>query len=148
MLVGGIALTITSLEGMVLTPLLLSRAGSLNHVAIFTAIAFWSWAWGASGMLLAVPMLMAFKAVCDHVEGLEALADMLGTRDEPEPRACRRRSSSQGGLKTALYFASDVAVGLQTDRRSLPPCDASTRPMTAVAAAARPHVVSSPCSIR
>ena len=83
-LVGGITLTITTLEGMVLTPLLLSRAASLNHVAIFTAIAFWSWAWGAPGLLLAVPMLMVFKAVCDHVEGLEAIADMLGTRDEPE----------------------------------------------------------------
>jgi predicted PurR-regulated permease PerM len=84
-LVGGITLTITSLEGMVLTPLMISRAGALNHVAIFTAIAFWSWAWGATGMLLAVPMLMVFKAVCDHVEGLDVLADMLGTRDEPEP---------------------------------------------------------------
>ena len=71
-LVGGMALTITSLEGMVLTPLLLSRAGALNHVAIFTAIAFWSWAWGAAGMLLAVPMLMVVKAVCDHVDGLQA----------------------------------------------------------------------------
>jgi predicted PurR-regulated permease PerM len=83
-LVGAVTLTITSIEGMVLTPHLLSRAGALNHVAIFTAIAFWSWAWGAAGMLLAVPMLMAFKAVCDHVEGLRAVADLLGTSDEPE----------------------------------------------------------------
>jgi len=83
-LVGAVTLTITSLEGMVLTPHLLSKAASLNHVAIFTAIAFWSWAWGAAGMLLAVPMLMAFKAVCDHVEGLRAVADLLGTSDEPE----------------------------------------------------------------
>ena len=84
LLVGGVTLTITSIEGMVLTPHLLSKAGSLNHVAIFTAIAFWSWAWGAVGMLLAVPMLMVFKAVCDHVEGLQAVADLLGTGDDPE----------------------------------------------------------------
>jgi len=83
-LVGGVTLTITSIEGMVLTPHLLSKAGSLNHVAIFTALAFWSWAWGASGMLLAVPMLMVFKAVCDHVDSLHAVADLLGTSDEPE----------------------------------------------------------------
>ncbi|HET9012187.1 MAG TPA: AI-2E family transporter [Gemmatimonadaceae bacterium] len=83
LLVGGVTLTITSIEGMVLTPHLLSKAGSLNHVAIFTAIAFWSWAWGAAGMLLAVPMLMVFKAVCDHVEGLGAVADLLGTSDDP-----------------------------------------------------------------
>ena len=84
LLVGGVTLIITSIEGMVLTPHLLSKAGSLNHVAIFTAIAFWSWAWGASGMLLAVPMLMAFKAVCDHVDSLQPVADLLGTSDEPE----------------------------------------------------------------
>ena len=84
-LVGVVTLAITSLEGMVLTPHLLSRAASLNHVAIFTAIAFWSWAWGTPGMLLAVPMLMVCKAICDHVEGLEGLADLLGTSDEPAP---------------------------------------------------------------
>ena len=73
---------------MVLTPHLLSKASSLNHVAIFTAIAFWSWAWGASGMLLAVPMLMVFKAVCDHVESAEGgWRIMLGTSDEAEPVA-------------------------------------------------------------
>jgi predicted PurR-regulated permease PerM len=85
-LVGGVTLTITTLEGMVLTPHLLSKAGSLNHVALFTAIAFWSWAWGAAGMLLAVPMLMVFKAVCDHVEALKPVADLLGTSDETEAR--------------------------------------------------------------
>ena len=37
-------------------------------------------------MLLAVPMLMAFKAVCDHVDSLKAVADLLGTSDEPEPQ--------------------------------------------------------------
>jgi predicted PurR-regulated permease PerM len=86
LIVGAVTLTITSIEGMVLTPMLLSKAGALNHVAIFTAIAFWSWAWGASGMLLAVPILMAFKAVCDHVDSLRAVADLLGTSDEPEAR--------------------------------------------------------------
>jgi hypothetical protein len=29
-------------------------------------------------MLLAVPMLMATKAVCDHIEELQPLADFLG----------------------------------------------------------------------
>jgi predicted PurR-regulated permease PerM len=77
-LVGGVTLMITSIEGMVLTPHLLSKAGSLNHVAIFTAIAFWSWAWGAPGMLLAVPMLMVTKAVCDHVEEFKGIGELLG----------------------------------------------------------------------
>jgi predicted PurR-regulated permease PerM len=77
-LVAGVALAITTLEGMFLTPHLLSRAASLNHVAIFVAIAFWSWAWGVSGMLLAVPMLMVIKAVCDHVDGLKGIGRFVG----------------------------------------------------------------------
>jgi predicted PurR-regulated permease PerM len=77
-LVAGVALVITTCEGMFLTPHLISRSASLNHVAIFLAIAFWSWAWGVPGMLLAVPMLMVFKAVCDHVEGLKGIGRLVG----------------------------------------------------------------------
>jgi predicted PurR-regulated permease PerM len=80
-LVAGVALVITTVEGMFLTPLLLTRAASLNHVAIFLAIAFWSWSWGVPGMLLAVPMLMVFKAVCDHVEGLQGIGQFVGQYD-------------------------------------------------------------------
>jgi predicted PurR-regulated permease PerM len=45
---------------------------------MFVAIAFWSWAWGVPGMLLAVPMLMAMKAVCDRVEGLKPIGSLMG----------------------------------------------------------------------
>ena len=76
--VAGVALVITSLEGWLLTPTLLGRVGQLNHIAIFASLLFWSWLWGVWGMLLAVPMLMAVKAVCDHIEELQPLADFLG----------------------------------------------------------------------
>ena len=76
--VAGVALVITSLEGWFLTPILLGRVGSLNHIAIFASLLFWSWMWGVWGMLLAVPMLMAVKAVLDHVEELQPVADFLG----------------------------------------------------------------------
>ena len=77
-MVASVALVITSLEGWLLTPLLLGRVGRLNHIAIFASLLFWSWLWGVWGMLLAVPMLMATKAVCDHIEELQPLADFLG----------------------------------------------------------------------
>jgi predicted PurR-regulated permease PerM len=76
--VAGAALVITTLEGWLLTPLLLGRVGRLNHIAIFASLLFWSWLWGVWGMLLAVPMLMSIKAVCDHIEELQPLADFLG----------------------------------------------------------------------
>jgi predicted PurR-regulated permease PerM len=86
MLVAGVALVITTLEGMILTPVLLSRAASLNHVIIFVAIAFWSWVWGIPGMLLAVPILMVFKAIADHVDGLQGVSDFLGDDTDAKSR--------------------------------------------------------------
>jgi predicted PurR-regulated permease PerM len=76
--VAGIALAITSLEGWLLTPLLLSRAANMNQVAVFVGLIFWSWIWGVWGMLLAVPMLMVVKSVCDHIEDLQPVGQFLG----------------------------------------------------------------------
>ena len=58
----------------------IEHAPVLSHVVIFIALAFWSWVWGVPGMLLAVPMLMAAKAIADHVDGLQGVADFLGEK--------------------------------------------------------------------
>jgi predicted PurR-regulated permease PerM len=72
------AFAITSLEGFLLTPALMGRAARMNPVAIFVGLLFWSWIWGVWGAVLAVPMLMMVKAVCDHIEELQPLAELLG----------------------------------------------------------------------
>jgi len=77
-LVSGISLVITSLEGFLLTPWLTSRASRMNAVAIFVGLLFWGWVWNVWGMLLAVPMLMVLKAVCDHVEDFKPVGELLG----------------------------------------------------------------------
>ena len=76
--VAGIALLITTLEGWLLTPTLLGRAARMNQVSVFAGLLFWSWMWGMWGLLLAVPMMMVAKAVCDHVEGWQPIGDFLG----------------------------------------------------------------------
>jgi predicted PurR-regulated permease PerM len=77
-LVSGVSLLITSLEGFLLTPWLTSRAASMNAVAIFVGLLFWGWVWNVWGMLLAVPMLMVIKTVCDHVEDFKSVGELLG----------------------------------------------------------------------
>ncbi|MEO8077884.1 MAG: AI-2E family transporter [Acidobacteriota bacterium] len=72
------AFGITSLEGFLLTPWLMSRAAQMNPVAIFVGLLFWSWVWGLWGTILAVPLLMMLKAVCDHVEDLRSIGELLG----------------------------------------------------------------------
>ena len=76
--VAGVSLLITTLEGFLLTPLLIGRAASMNQVAVFGGLLFWSWVWGAWGILLAVPMMMVIKVICDHVEPLQPVGHLLG----------------------------------------------------------------------
>jgi predicted PurR-regulated permease PerM len=78
LVVSSVALAITTLEGFLLTPWLTSRAARMNAVAVFIGLLFWGWVWNVWGMLLAVPMLMVMKAVCDHVEDLEPVGEFLG----------------------------------------------------------------------
>lgn len=76
--VAGAALIITSLEGWLLTPVLMGRVAQMNQVAIFGGLLFWSWTWGVPGMLLAVPMMMVIKSVCDRIDGLQPIGKFLG----------------------------------------------------------------------
>jgi predicted PurR-regulated permease PerM len=77
-LVGAVALVITTLEGFLLTPWLTSRTARMNAVAVFIGLLFWGWVWNVWGMLLAVPMLMVLKAICDHVDDLKPIGELLG----------------------------------------------------------------------
>ena len=78
LIVSGVSLVITSLEGYLLTPWLTSRAARMNAVAIFIGLLFWGWIWGVWGLLLAVPMLMVIKAICDHVDDFKNVAELIG----------------------------------------------------------------------
>lgn len=78
LLVAGIALAITSLEGWLLMPVLTSRVVRTNEVAIFIALIFWSFVWGVWGTLLAVPLLVSLKACCDHIDRLKPIGELLG----------------------------------------------------------------------
>jgi len=77
-IVCAVTFAITALEGFLLTPMLMGRAAQMNPVAIFIGLLFWSWMWGIWGTVLAVPMLMMLKAVCDHVEDLQPIGELLG----------------------------------------------------------------------
>lgn len=78
LMVGGISLVITSLEGYLLTPWLTSRASQMSAVAVFVGVLFWGWLWGPWGLLLGVPILMGIKTVCDQVEDFKAVGELLG----------------------------------------------------------------------
>ena len=79
LLVGAVSCVIHGVEGFLLTPWLTSRANQMNPVAIFIGVLAWGWLWGAWGLLLGVPVLVIVKAVCDRIEDLKPVGEILGT---------------------------------------------------------------------
>lgn len=73
-----ISLVINSLEGYLLTPWLTGRAGRMNGVVVFAGILFWGWLWGAWGLLLGLPIMMAVKSACDRIEDFKAVGEFMG----------------------------------------------------------------------
>jgi len=66
-----------TLEGNFVTPWVMGRSLTLNPVLILLSIAFWGWMWGIAGIILAVPILAAFKIFCAHVEQMAPLAEFM-----------------------------------------------------------------------
>jgi predicted PurR-regulated permease PerM len=78
LLVAFLVTAVATAEGYWLTPWLTGRAARMNNVAVFVGLLFWGWVWGIAGLLLAVPLLMVTKAVCDRIEGLQPIGELLG----------------------------------------------------------------------
>ena len=50
----------------------------LNPLVVTIALMFWGTLWGAVGLLLAIPITAAIKAVCDNVISLQGFGKLLG----------------------------------------------------------------------
>lgn len=78
LLVGGSSLAIHTLIGNVLTPWWMGRVSRMSSVAVFIVVLVFGWLWGMAGLLLGVPILLIVKSVCDRVEELKPIGELLG----------------------------------------------------------------------
>ena len=73
-----IPLAASVLIGVLLQAALLGRAARMNAPIVFIALLFWGMLWGAWGLLLAMPIMVAIKSICDRVESLAGIGQFLG----------------------------------------------------------------------
>ncbi|HEY9453440.1 MAG TPA: AI-2E family transporter [Bradyrhizobium sp.] len=57
----------TFLEGHFITPTIIGRRLALNALAVFLALAFWTWLWGPMGAFLSSPLLIVALIVKEHL---------------------------------------------------------------------------------
>jgi len=81
--VGSVSIILHVITGYIITPWLTSRTSRLNAVVVFVGVLAWGWLWGVWGLLLGTPILMALKAICDRVDDLKSIGELLGGSDKP-----------------------------------------------------------------
>ncbi len=70
-------LMLTTLEAYLLTPAVLSRRFTLNPLVVLVSLLFWGWIWGVPGALLAMPIIVTLRIVCDYVPSLATIGEFL-----------------------------------------------------------------------
>ena len=76
--VTGVAILIAGVIGMGFMPWLQSRFARVNAAVLFIALLFFGWLWGAAGLLLGAPLVAIAKVICDRVESLKPVGELLG----------------------------------------------------------------------
>ena len=77
LLPAGIYLGLHTLEGQLITPIVLGARMRLSPLILILALMVFGWLWGIIGLLLAVPLLVCIKIVLTNVEGMEGWAKLL-----------------------------------------------------------------------
>lgn len=76
---------LTSIEGQFVTPLIISRRMRLNTTVVFLTVAFFAWIWSVIGMVVALPILIVIKILCDETGTMQTFALFLGEQEDAKP---------------------------------------------------------------
>ncbi|WP_119717104.1 AI-2E family transporter [Cognatilysobacter tabacisoli] len=73
----GIYLGLHTLEGQIVTPIVLGRSMRVSPLVLILALMVFGWLWGLIGLLLAVPLLVCVKLVLERIEGMDGWARLM-----------------------------------------------------------------------
>ena len=77
-LIVGLYVAYELVANLALEPLLYGQSMGVSPAALLVAIAFWSWLWGAAGLVLSVPLTVCLVVMGKHFPSLAFLDILLG----------------------------------------------------------------------
>jgi predicted PurR-regulated permease PerM len=66
--------------GNVLDPKIIGDNVGISPLVVLVSLTIWGWLWGFIGMILAVPMMVSIKIICENFSFLEPVSILLGSR--------------------------------------------------------------------
>lgn len=95
LIVASAYLAVVTVAEYVVVPYVLGRSLDLNGTTVLIACLFWGFLWGLVGLVLAIPLTVSAKLVCQHFPSLHRWAELMSLdwqppairADPPEPAA-------------------------------------------------------------
>jgi predicted PurR-regulated permease PerM len=75
--VSGASVLIATIVGVFITTWMTGRIAKMNSAVVFISLIFFSWLWGLWGMLLGIPVIFIIKVICEYIEHLQPIAELL-----------------------------------------------------------------------
>jgi len=75
-----IILAVNILLGNLLDPKIVGDNVGISPLMILVSLSLWGYIWGFAGMLLAVPMTVIIKIICENIPIMEPISILLGSR--------------------------------------------------------------------
>ncbi|AEE16603.1 AI-2E family transporter [Treponema brennaborense] len=82
--VGFLMIAVNMILGNIVEPRIQGRNLGLSPFVIIVSLSVWGWMWGFMGMLLAVPMMVILKIICENVSILKPLSILMGSKPTEE----------------------------------------------------------------
>ena len=82
--VAAVMLAINLIIGSIIEPRVQGENLGISPFIILVSLSLWGWMWGFVGMLIAVPLMVIVKIICENVSYLKPLGILLGSRPKQE----------------------------------------------------------------
>jgi predicted PurR-regulated permease PerM len=66
--------------GSIMEPKIMGDKLGLSPLVILLSLLIWGWLWGFAGFIIAVPMMVIVKIICENIPMLEPISILLGSR--------------------------------------------------------------------
>jgi predicted PurR-regulated permease PerM len=94
-LVAFIMLGANMIIGNFLEPKIMGDNLGLSPVTVLLSLMIWGWLWGFAGLVLAVPMTMIIKIVCENIPVLEPLSILLSSHRDVSRKKAERFTGTE-----------------------------------------------------
>lgn len=105
--------SVNMILGNILEPRIEGKNLGISPVMILISLSLWGYIWGFTGMLLAVPLMVIIKIVCENIDYLKGLAIIIGNDPRQQFQA---QAQSQDKLENETLDSAQTET--QSDSES------------------------------